>query len=174
VLGTPPFMSPEQCRGEEAIEQRSDVYSLGCVLFAMVTGRPPFEAAGGAVLAMHQLEPTPIPSRRVPGLPAVVDHLVLRCMAKHPAERFTAGELARAIAGLLRAPWLDPGERTAAAPCAVPPCDTTAATQPMEAVRPSLAQRVQRTAMVAEVAVLAMVICGMAWLAMVLLSRFVA
>jgi hypothetical protein len=44
----------------------------------------------------------------------------------------------------------------------------------MEAVRPSLFQRVQRTAMVAEVAVLAMVICGMAWLAMVLLSRFVA
>jgi serine/threonine-protein kinase len=174
VLGTPPFMSPEQCRGEQTVEQRSDVYSLGCVLFTMVTGRPPFDAAGGAVLAMHQQEPTPIPSRRVPGLPAVVDHLVLRCMAKQPAERFTAGELSRAIAGLLRAPWLESGERSAAAPSAVPPCDTTAATQPMEPVRAAPALRLQRTAMVTEVTVIAMVICGMAWLAMVLLSRFVA
>ena len=123
---------------------------------------------------MHQLEPTPVPSRRVPGLPAVVDHLVLRCMAKHPAERFTASELSRAIAGLLHAPWLDSGERSAAASYAVPPCDTTAVTQPMEPVRPSLVQRLQRPTMVTEVTLLAMVICGMAWLAMILLSRFVA
>ncbi|HEX3757967.1 MAG TPA: serine/threonine-protein kinase [Kofleriaceae bacterium] len=174
VLGTPPFMSPEQCRGAGSVEQRSDVYSLGCVLFTMVTGRPPFDASGGAVLAMHQLEPTPIPSRRVPGLPAVVDHLVLRCMAKHPAERFTAGELSRAIASLLHAPWLESGECPAAPPCAPAPFDATAATHPMEAVRPSLVQRLRRTALVAEIAVLAMVICGMAWLAMVLVSRFAA
>jgi serine/threonine-protein kinase len=172
VLGTPPFMSPEQCRGAAAVEQRSDVYSLGCVLFAMVTGRPPFDAAGGAVLAMHQLEPTPIPSRRVPGIPAVVDHLVLRCMAKRPAERFTACELSRAIAGLLRAPWLAVAERCAPAPVAALAIDTAAATQSMEVVQPSLVRRVLRAALATELAVLALVICGMAWLAMVLVSRF--
>src|SRR5262249_10161869 len=102
------------------------------------------------------------------GLPAVVDHLVMRCMAKHPAERFTAGELSRAIAGLLHTPWLEPGERSAAAPYAVPPCDTTAATQPMDPVRPSLIQRLRRPALIAEISVLAMMISGMA-----LLSRFV-
>ena len=172
VLGTPPFMSPEQCRGAGSVEPRSDVYSLGCVLFAMVTGEPPFDAAGSAVLAMHQVDPTPIPSRRVPGLPAVVDHLVLRCMAKHPAERFTAGELSRAIASLLHVPWLDAGERPGAAPCALPPCDTTAATHSMDAVQPSRVPWLRRLAPVAEIAVLAVVTCGMAWLAMVLVSRF--
>jgi eukaryotic-like serine/threonine-protein kinase len=98
VLGTPSFMSPEQCRGAGTVEQRSDVYSLGCVLFTMITGRPPFaQAAPAELLALHQLEPAPVPSQHAPGIPEVVDHLVLRCMAKDPTERFTAGELARVI-----------------------------------------------------------------------------
>jgi serine/threonine protein kinase len=135
VLGTPPFMSPEQCRGADGVEQRSDVYSLGCVLFAMVTGRPPFEAPGGLVLAMHQTEPTPLPSRRIPGLPLAVDQLVLRCMAKCPAERFTACELARAIGRLLHAPWCAASRRISQPHPAVVRCDTAGATQPIEPSR---------------------------------------
>jgi serine/threonine-protein kinase len=105
VLGTPAFMSPEQCRGSRDIDQQSDIYSLGCMLFALVTGRPPFDAAEtGAVMAMHLREPVPVPSRHATGLPSAVDHLVRRCMAKDPEQRFTAGALASAIDALFQAP----------------------------------------------------------------------
>src|SRR5262249_22533545 len=58
VMGTPHFMSPEQCRGAGQVDQRADVYSLGCVLFTIVVGRPPFEAEGaGELIAMHLREP---------------------------------------------------------------------------------------------------------------------
>jgi serine/threonine protein kinase len=103
VMGTPMYMSPEQCRGAGQVDQRSDVYSLGCVLFALVVGRPPFDAAGvGDIIAMHLREPAPAPSQLRAGIPPEVDQLVLRCLAKDPALRFqTAGELAIAIGTLL-------------------------------------------------------------------------
>jgi serine/threonine-protein kinase len=174
VLGTPSFMSPEQCRGAGTVEQRSDVYSLGCVLFTMVTGRPPFAQAGLAeLLAMHQLEPAPVASQHAPGIPPLVDHLVLRCMAKDPAERFTACELARAIGAVRYAPW--PGRSAVRPPPAIasaPGCDTRGETLPLEPRRLSLIERALRAASVAELAVLALVICGMTWLALVLVSRF--
>ncbi|HEY4118218.1 MAG TPA: serine/threonine-protein kinase [Byssovorax sp.] len=100
ILGTPAYMSPEQCRGAGAIDTRSDVYALGCVLFALITGRPPFEAEGmGEVLAKHMYEPPPRASDLVPGIPSAVDDLLARCLAKEPAGRFAAaGELALARA----------------------------------------------------------------------------
>ncbi|HEX8111440.1 MAG TPA: protein kinase [Kofleriaceae bacterium] len=103
VMGTPAFMSPEQCRGAGHVDQRSDVYALGCVLFTLLVGRPPFQADGtGDIIAMHLREPAPAPSQLRPGIPPEVDQLVLRCLAKNAAERFpTAGDLARAIGGLL-------------------------------------------------------------------------
>jgi hypothetical protein len=103
VMGTPTFMSPEQCRGSGQVDQRSDVYALGCVLFTLVTGRPPFDADGvGEIIAMHLREPAPAPSQLRPGLPPEIDQLVLRCLAKDPAQRFaTASELAIAIGALL-------------------------------------------------------------------------
>jgi hypothetical protein len=102
VMGTPTYMSPEQCRGAGHVDQRSDVYSLGCLLFALITGAPPFEAAGsGEVIAMHLREPPPAPSSRLFGLPLEIDALMLRCLAKDPAQRFASGvELAAAIGGL--------------------------------------------------------------------------
>jgi len=98
MIGTPMFMSPEQCRGAGQVDQRSDVYALGCVLFTLVVGRPPFNAEGiGDIIAMHLREPAPAPSQLRPGLPPEIDQLVLRCLAKDPAQRFpTAGELAMA------------------------------------------------------------------------------
>jgi hypothetical protein len=96
-------MSPEQCRGAGHVDQRSDVYALGCMLFALMTGRPPFQADGaGELIAMHLREPAPAPSQLRPGIPHELDQLVLRCLAKDPAQRFASGaELAIAIGGLL-------------------------------------------------------------------------
>ena len=103
VMGTPAYMSPEQCRGAGHVDQRSDVYALGCMLFALMTGRPPFQADGaGELIAMHLREPAPAPSQLRPGIPHELDQLVLRCLAKDPAQRFASGaELAIAIGGLL-------------------------------------------------------------------------
>jgi hypothetical protein len=103
VMGTPTYMSPEQCRGAGQVDQRSDVYALGCVLFALVVGRPPFQAEGiGDIIAMHLREPAPVPSMVAPGIPPEVDAIVARCLAKDPAMRFgSATELAHAIGGLL-------------------------------------------------------------------------
>jgi serine/threonine protein kinase len=99
VMGTPMFMSPEQCRGAGLVDQRSDVYSLGCVLFMLITGRPPFVAEGtGEIIAMHLREPAPAPSSLVPGVPHSIDALVLRCMEKDPSRRFaSAADLADAL-----------------------------------------------------------------------------
>jgi serine/threonine-protein kinase len=103
VMGTPTFMSPEQCRGAGHVDQRSDVYALGCMLFALLVGRPPFDAEGiGEIIAMHLREPPPTPSQLRPGIPPEVDQLVLRCLAKDPSQRFASGgDLAIALGALL-------------------------------------------------------------------------
>jgi Protein kinase domain len=102
VMGTPMFMSPEQCRGAGQVDQRSDVYSLGCVLFTLLTGRAPFRGDGvGDIIAMHLREPAPAPSSQIAGIAPEVDQLVLRCMAKDSAQRPSATELATAIAGMI-------------------------------------------------------------------------
>ncbi|HEY1817806.1 MAG TPA: serine/threonine-protein kinase [Kofleriaceae bacterium] len=103
MMGTPMYMSPEQCRGAGEVDQRSDVYSLGCVLFMLATGRPPFVSQGvGELIVKHITEEPPAPSSIYPGIPAAFDRLVLRCLAKDPAERFASGsELAIEIGAML-------------------------------------------------------------------------
>jgi serine/threonine-protein kinase len=105
VMGTPAYMSPEQCRGAGQVDQRSDVYALGCMLFALLTGMPPFDAEGvGEIIAMHLREPAPLLSSRLPGIPPELDQLVAHCLAKDPAHRYASGtELGQAIGGLLGA-----------------------------------------------------------------------
>jgi serine/threonine-protein kinase len=103
LMGTPVYMSPEQCRGLAELDHRSDIYALGCVLFHLMTGRPPFEGEGmGDIIAAHIREPAPAPSSFAPEIAPNVDALVLRCLAKAPADRYqTMIELATAIGQIL-------------------------------------------------------------------------
>jgi serine/threonine-protein kinase len=91
VLGTPVYMSPEQCSGAGQLDHRADIYALGCVLFHLLTGQPPFDLLGvGAIISAHMREPAPAPSSIAGPLPPGVDELVLRCLAKAPDDRFAA------------------------------------------------------------------------------------
>ncbi|MEW2396881.1 protein kinase [Streptomyces sp. NPDC046862] len=98
MVGTGAYMAPEQARGRP--EQRSDLYSLGCVLFELLTGRLPFDAPDtlGYVTA-HLHDPPPAPSSLVPGVSAPWDRLVGRLLAKDPGERY---ESAAVLADELR------------------------------------------------------------------------
>jgi serine/threonine protein kinase len=100
VLGTPMYMSPEQCSGARHVDHRADIYALGCVLFRMLTGRPPFVAEGmGDLIALHLREPPTPPSQIIAGLAPEVDMLVLRCLEKDVTTRFqTMSDLMDAIA----------------------------------------------------------------------------
>jgi serine/threonine protein kinase len=104
MVGTPVYMSPEQCRGNSAdIDHRSDIYALGCVLFHMLTGRLPFEHdAPGDFIVSHMQNPAPAPSSLVPALPSMVDEIMMGCLAKSPGARFQSmGELHAALTSAL-------------------------------------------------------------------------
>jgi len=89
VVGTPGYMSPEQALGAPEIDGRSDVYSLGCVLFEMVAGRPPFTGpTGQAVVAQHLTTAAPVVTRSDGPVPLTVARAITRALAKTPADRF--------------------------------------------------------------------------------------
>ncbi len=152
IMGTPAFMSPEQCRGAGGVDHRTDIYALGCVLFDMLCGRPPFIApSAGDMIASHLRQDPPVPSSLVSSLSPELDALVLRCLAKDADQRFqTMTELVRAAAQItgdhlaietiapLRAITRDPiaeiatttsplheGETAWTAPLAAPPVTNT-------------------------------------------------
>jgi tRNA A-37 threonylcarbamoyl transferase component Bud32 len=88
ILGTPLYMSPEQARGAKTIDHRTDIYALGCVLFEMIAGQPPFVRKGAAqVIVAHLHDPVPHASSLEPSVPAALDELVARMMAKDPSQR---------------------------------------------------------------------------------------
>jgi tetratricopeptide (TPR) repeat protein len=105
VMGTPPFMSPEQIRGENhLVDARSDVYSLGATLYAALTGRPPFEGGSFAEIYSQVAEKEPVkPSRHRPEIPWEVDTIVLKAMEKDRSRRYpSARELMMDIDRFLR------------------------------------------------------------------------
>ncbi len=98
ALGTPTYMSPEQAGGEE-VDARSDVYSLGCLVYEMLAGVPPFVGpTARVVLARHAIDPVPPLTSARPGLPAHIPAAVERALAKVPADRWPhVAALARAL-----------------------------------------------------------------------------
>lgn len=98
-LGTPGYMSPEQAAGARRIDRRSDVYALGCVIYEMLAGQPPFTGATTqALLARHALDPVPSLRTVRPDVPETIESAVRKALAKAPEARFgTAEELARAL-----------------------------------------------------------------------------
>lgn len=101
-LATLAYASPEQLSGAP-VDHRSDQYSLGCTLFTLLTGESPFPADNpGAVVAAHLSKPAPRASAAVPALPAGIDAVIARCLAKDPTERFgSCAEFAETAVGAL-------------------------------------------------------------------------
>jgi len=89
VVGTPAYMSPEQASAERDLDGRSDLYSLACVLFEMLAGKPPFSGSGArATMARHAIEPAPSIRSLRPNVPLAVERALERALAKAPKERF--------------------------------------------------------------------------------------
>jgi serine/threonine-protein kinase len=99
VLGVPAYSSPEQARGDKHLDGRSDIYSLGCVLYEMLGGEPPFTGATSAAVLARQIGDVLPPLLTLcPDLPAALDRAVRRALAKRPEERYpTAAEFAVAL-----------------------------------------------------------------------------
>ncbi len=169
IIGTPAYMSPEQGMGKPT-DYRCDIYSLGVVLYELVTGRVPFEAETPlAVLLKHVTDPLPLPRQIRPDLPEAVERVILKAMAKEPADRFQSAQemidaLAEAVAAspteivppplpagggeattLVRSPSLPPPPPAdiTAAPAAdiMPPPAVDTARRRLEAMAQTLRQR---------------------------------
>jgi serine/threonine protein kinase len=105
ILGTPTYISPEQGSGE-LIDNRSDIYSLGVVLYQMVVGDVPYKAdTPMAVIFKHIHDPLPLPRQKVPDLPEPVERVILKALAKNPDDRYsTAFDLVNALQGAIDQP----------------------------------------------------------------------
>ena len=101
AIGTPAYMSPEQCAGDRQLDGRSDLYSLGAVAYYAVTGQPPFDGPSTPVIMMKQVTEMPAPmSRYRSGVPRDLDLIIMRLLEKDPADRFAGGsELIAALDG---------------------------------------------------------------------------
>jgi serine/threonine protein kinase len=110
VLGTAQYMSPEQARGER-VDARSDLYSTGCLLYELLTGRPPFTGDSPVAIAFQHVKEDPVPPSGVdPEVPAWADRVVLQALQKDPARRYQSADemrrdIERALAGT---PAVDP------------------------------------------------------------------
>jgi len=113
AIGTPEYMSPEQTEGDTDLDGRTDIYSLGCVLYEMLAGEPPHSGATAHVIMARQQHETPRPLRMIrPTVPIAIEGAVLTALEKIPADRFpTASQFAQALRRTGDAPALRPGWR---------------------------------------------------------------
>src|SRR5207302_8491565 len=100
AVGTPAYMSPEQASGERDLDGRSDIYALGCVLYEMLAGEPPFTGPTPQAIVARALTESPRPLQVVrETVPAAIAAAIRKAMARVPADRFaTAGQFAEALA----------------------------------------------------------------------------
>ncbi len=150
VVGTPDYMAPEQAKNSSTVDRRADVYSLGCTLYYLLSGKPPFpDGTPIDKLLRHQLDPPPEIRKQRPDVPDEMMRAMLKMMAKRPEDRIpTAGEVAKALApftadGLANVPEIVltmPDHVPAAGAPAVPSGDTA----PAPAVRVLEAEVVTR------------------------------
>jgi len=104
VFGTPRYMSPEQCKNATNVDRRTDIYALGCILYEIVLGTPPFDYDSWGELVAAHIHETPRRPREIDReLPADIELIILRATAKQPADRFaTMADLAQASDASLR------------------------------------------------------------------------
>ncbi|MFE3290731.1 Stk1 family PASTA domain-containing Ser/Thr kinase [Rhodococcus sp. NPDC059234] len=177
VIGTAQYLSPEQARGEQ-VDARSDVYSLGCVLFEILTGEPPFKGDSPVAVAyQHVREDPALPSSVNPDIPRELDSIILKAMSKNPANRYQSAaemrsDLVRVLGGqrpgapmvmndedrttILGA--MDSSGRYAAAPAAEPVPAAAAAPAPQNA--PPAKRKAVRTVLLAVGALVVVGIIG--------------
>ena len=161
MLGTAKYLAPEQVRGGP-VDARTDLYSLGIVLYEMLCGRPPFQGDTHAATALARLQSDPLRPRQVrAGIPRTLEAIVLRAMAREPAHRYGSASDLRAALLAAGAGDAEPDDSTMAVTPAVATTDATAA-------RPSFTQTERSWLVPTVLIVLAAVAIGVAGL---LLSR---
>lgn len=122
VIGTAQYLSPEQARGE-TVDARSDIYSAGCLLYELLTGRPPFQGDSPVSVAYQHVREAPVPPSHLDALvTADMDAIVLKALAKDPADRYQTAAAMRADIGRLLA-----GQEVLAKPVLEPVLPTTVA-----------------------------------------------
>src|ERR671918_703165 len=164
VLGTASYLSPEQAQGL-TVDARSDIYSLGCVLYEMLTGRAPFSGDSPVAIAYKHVKEDPVPPSRLnPDVPESLDAVVMKSMAKNPANRYQTAEelradLERARRGLptLATPLM-PGDATEIVTSPVGPGETAV----MTGLPPDEEERRRRPWLVALGVLLALAALGLA------------
>jgi serine/threonine-protein kinase len=105
LMGTPLYMAPEQARSAHGIDHRADLYSLGCILYELLTGRPPLVGEGtGEIIALHMFTQPDPPSTIVPGISPALESIVMQLLEKEPAARpQTAAEVSNALSSVFGA-----------------------------------------------------------------------